>query len=398
MGPLPPSQGFVDSASTYEIVTACDLGSPKKIYPWAWTVANDLTMGLVFLDHIRLAPSPGPAGQASELYAVLTDALLDSNVLGVESVPDERTRTRSLNAVRKRLALPAETEGLRQRIADLDADDTNYKPWLDWIVTSKAWIENSNRLGTLVNREFSSEIATVLNVSVMEVNRVAMLSGDPTKLETVMSRPGGDTFALLAKAFLTSALIRGKYHELVIGKRAQFIRHPMRARPASSSDYFPASKMQAYFSSAILAGALSERTSKARIKTWVRLVLEARKARRKAEVSGLSYLNDVMPGGAPVSDDDARQRAVDLAVQLGVADSLGGFYRTLDVALQIGVAGTGFVLSPPVAAAIAVGWWALNPVVKLGKIRRQHVVTEMAKFGPGIVDQASIESRSTSAR
>jgi hypothetical protein len=397
MGPHPTSQGFVDSASTYEIVTACDLGSPKKIYPWARTVANDLTMGLVFLDHIRLAPSPGPAGKASKLYAVLTDALLDSNVLGVESVPDERTRTRSLNVVRKRLALPAETEGLRQRIADLDADETNYKPWLDWVVTSKAWLENTNRLGTLVNYEFSSEIASVLNVSVSEIDRVAHLSGDPTEVEKVMGRPGGDTFALLAKAFLTSALIRGKYHELVIGRRAQFIRHPMRATPASSGDYFPASKMQAYFSHAILAGALSERSPEARIKAWVRLVLEARKARRNAELSGQAYLNDVMPSGAPVSDDVALQRAVDLAIQLGVANSLGRFYRTVDIALQIGVAGTGFVLSPPMAAAIAVGWWALNPVVKLGKIRRQNVVTEMAKFGPGIVDQPSVEPRSISA-
>jgi hypothetical protein len=47
------SLGFVDSASTYEIVAACDIGNPKEIYPWAWIVASDVTMGLIFLEYLR---------------------------------------------------------------------------------------------------------------------------------------------------------------------------------------------------------------------------------------------------------------------------------------------------------------------------------------------------------
>src|SRR2546428_2206112 len=279
------SQGFVDSASTYEVVTACDLGNPNKMYPWAWIVATDLTIGLVFLDHIRLAPSPRPAGRASDLYAVLTNALLDTNVLGVESQPDERSRRRALNAVRKRLGLPAELAGLQHRIEALDADEINYRPWLEWIVRSKSWIENSRRLGTLVNQEFSTEIASVLNVSVGEVNRVAELSGHLVALNEVMRKPGSETFGLLAKAFLASALIRGKYHELVIGRRAQLIRHPMRSQPEARGANFAANKMQAYFASALMASALKEHSAERRVKAWVRAVIEARKAVRKGELA-----------------------------------------------------------------------------------------------------------------
>jgi hypothetical protein len=379
------SLGFVDSASTYEIVAACDIGNPKEIYPWAWIVASDVTMGLIFLDHIRLAPSPGHAGKASDLYAELTDALLETNVLGMESPPDQRSRRRALDVVRKQLARPTQLADLRHRIEDLNADEVNYRPWLDWIVRSKSWLENSRRLGTLVNPEFSHEIASVLNISRAEVMRLADLSGRRNELERLMRKPGGETFGLLANAFLASALIRGKYHELVIGNRAQLIRHPMRARPTNRGDDFLANKIQAYFASALLAGALTGRSPRSRIKAWVRGVIEA----RKAVATGQLYLKGETSGHAPISDDDALQRAVDDAIKLKVAESLDRFYRVLDVALQIGVTGAGFILNPPAAAAVSLSWWAASPVSRLGKVRRRHLVTEMARFGPGIVDHAS---------
>ena len=390
------SQGFVDSASTYEIVTACDLGNPKTIYPWAWTVSQALTTCLILNDHIRFAPGPGPSGTASDLYAVLTDALIDTNVLSEEPAPDPRTRSRALRTVRKELGLPGALDLLRQRVAGYEADEINYRPWLDWIVRSRSWLENSRRLGTLINREFSAEIAAVLNVSVVEVDRLVSLSGDVKELESVMRKPSSDTFGLLSEAFLTSALIRGRYHELVIGRHAQLIRHPMRAQFTNATDSFDASKLQAYFASAVLFGALTERSPAKRIRSWVDSVMRARRQRREFERStGQAFLSDRLPGRAPVTDPDALERAVDLALELGVASSVRRFYQVMDFAFQVGVAGAGFVLSPLAAGAVGVGWWALSPVAKLGKIRRRHAVTELARFGPGIVDQAQVERLST---
>jgi len=181
-----------------------------------------------------------------------------------------------------------------------------------------------------------------------------MLSGQLAALNEVMRKPGSETFGLLAKAYVASALIRGTYHELVVGRGAQLIRHPMRARLENRGTDFVANKMQAYFASALMASALTEHSARSRIKAWVRSVIQARKAVRKGEL-GLKY---VTQGDFPISDDDALQRAVDDAIQLNVGSSVARFYRVLDAALQVGVTGAGFVLSrQPRRQSVSVGGW-----------------------------------------
>src|SRR5712692_9633520 len=58
-----PVEGFIDSASTYQVVTACALGAPSRCFPWAWMVINDVA-GMVCAERVaRAFSSPGWPGQ-----------------------------------------------------------------------------------------------------------------------------------------------------------------------------------------------------------------------------------------------------------------------------------------------------------------------------------------------
>jgi hypothetical protein len=195
-----PVDAFVDSASTYEVVAACSLGSPGRCYPWAWIVVNEVTMALIFAEHLKLAPSPKPAGRASGFYEVLMTTLRNTNVLGLGYRADE-TSERAVEAIKNSLHVEDQLKRLRNRLRQLESDETNYRPWIDWVMRH-AWVENSRRLGSLVNLEFSSEIAQILDVSEQDIASVARQTAQPSMLRASIGKESGSELALLQKAYL----------------------------------------------------------------------------------------------------------------------------------------------------------------------------------------------------
>ncbi len=95
--------------------------------------------------------------------------------------------------------------------------------WLEWSVQN-AWPEHSRRLDGLVNAEFVAETARVVGGPTSDIEKLAKRSTDPSWLRELTRHSGSPELALLKDAYLTSALIRGKYHELVAGK-SQLFRH-----------------------------------------------------------------------------------------------------------------------------------------------------------------------------
>ncbi len=68
-------EGFVDSASAYEIILALARAKPDESYRMEWDQALEVTATLISAYHIKLAPSPRPEGPASGPYGIFLTAL-----------------------------------------------------------------------------------------------------------------------------------------------------------------------------------------------------------------------------------------------------------------------------------------------------------------------------------
>ena len=376
-----PIEGFIDSASTYQVVAACELGDPGRCFPWAWIVINDVTMLLIFAQHLRMSPGPGALGDATDLYGILVDALRKENVLDWARPPAAKLE-RALARTKKAMSSDAEITALRRRIDELNEDGVNYLPWLEWGV-EHAWLEHSRRLGCIVNPEFRDEVALTLGADEDDIGRLIALSSDPVQLVQIMRHDNAD-LQLLKDAYLTSALIRGKYHEVAVGRSAQLFRHPFRAGPTEPRELFAAERTQYYFTSALLAGALTEKSPEARIVSWVEMVMKA----RRAYTGGSLRLFDENPGSGPLDHDSALKSAVEQVSALDLAGPSRRTERFIDAGIQIGLVGLGIVLSDPVilgALGLAgLGTSLRSPAKAL--VQREKRISELAKAGPGIID------------
>jgi hypothetical protein len=124
-------------------------------------------------------------------------------------------------------------------------------------------------------------------------------------------------------------LLRGKYHELVVGTKAQVIRHPLRAEAVDVQAAFSAEKTQYYFTSALLADVFQERRAEDRVKTWVVKVM---KARLVARSGNLHIFDDDTPGKEPLSNEQALQNAVAQALKFDLAGPPAQIERFIDLA------------------------------------------------------------------
>ena len=61
-------EGFIDSASAYEIVLVLARGNPLQSFRMEWDRALEVTAALITTDRIKLAPSPRCEGAASGPY------------------------------------------------------------------------------------------------------------------------------------------------------------------------------------------------------------------------------------------------------------------------------------------------------------------------------------------
>ena len=61
-------EGFIDSASAYEVVLVLARRKPEHSHKMEWDSALEVRAALISTDHIKLAPSPLPDGAASGAY------------------------------------------------------------------------------------------------------------------------------------------------------------------------------------------------------------------------------------------------------------------------------------------------------------------------------------------
>lgn len=387
------TQGFIDSASAFEVVAT--LTNPRAIdsYRMAWDRALQVTATLISADQIKLAPSPRREGPKSGAYGVLMDGLgstVSSVVLPAGAGTDalrktQRWTNRNVPKLRRILAPFIDRPPNTGNEAAL---------WLQYEI-NYAWAEHSRRFGGLFDRDFLPQLSRVLDVEMKDVTHAWSLSGNESFVESAVRRqPDSDEFRLVRDAFIVSALLRGRYHEYAAeSANLQLLSHPIREPvlkrlPRAGVIPIDVPNTERYLASIVLAGAFAERGLEARIRLWIENVLRLRAARAQINLT------------AKDRDETARDTAIDAAKRFGVRNHSRKLATILDIGVGIGSSAlTSFVLSPWESMAVGSGMTLISANRQLGHViasattTTRQSLTRLSSLRPGRIERHTADVR-----
>ena len=223
------ANGFIDSASTYEVIMALARQSPANSYATEWGQALAVTALLIGTDNLGLSPSPLSEGAASGPFGVgisgLSGALRRVHVDDVSArIALERTKRWGDRNIEK----------LQRLLSSITNSDTsvirgNGSDWLD-IHIKYEWVEHCTRLGALFDQVFNPQLAKILGIPHAELSRIWQETSDPKVVQKLAeNRPDSDAFRIIRDAYIASALLRGRYHHHVAEQSSlQILSHPIR--------------------------------------------------------------------------------------------------------------------------------------------------------------------------
>jgi len=322
------TEGYIDSASTYQVIQLLWYRHPSEAYKWAWQSAIFVSSALINCEHLKMAPSPEFTGAASGPYEKLM--LIFSDLI-THSQPNKQIQSRALTNT---LRWTDRNIGKIQVIFEkLKNDQLNFSKWLDWSIT-QAWEEHSTRLGGLFNESFIPQIARILDVPINYLRDVHRLSCDlnTVRFFAIQKPVNNDEFKIMSDAYVLSALIRGRYHDHVAREsELQILHYPIR-QPLlpdlnrTKIQEFHVSNTEQYLSNIILAGAFAEQKYEKRIALWGESILKA----RKGVYSGII---DLRPKDY---DSVAIGQAVNAAKRLDIRTYPKWIETTIDASIAIG--------------------------------------------------------------
>jgi hypothetical protein len=266
--------GFVDSASISQVVQ-CLGASVSQPYPWSIRTAIDLTSLFLGTDNQHIAPGLSrQGGCALDAQDYLIDRLLENHLihsLNARDLSSSVLKNAELN-LNKWVANPQNIKTLGNALNEVITDQHNYGPWIDEVVSGDAWTSHAVRHGGLFEKSLTSTIAQVLDISQEAAEELHKQSRNLELLQHLSKHRGSD-FEWMCKAYMLSALIRGKYHDEVARKtKLQLVQHPFRETiftPTKGSVKFKVTRPSHMLSLFILGGAMQQRDLKDKLDCWV---------------------------------------------------------------------------------------------------------------------------------
>lgn len=352
-------EGFIDSASAYEIVLVLARRSPRQSFKMEWDRALEVTATLINTDRIKLAPSPRREGAASGPYGVLLEGL-ESAVSRIV-LPEEVTAA----AIRKTKKWAGENVNkLRLVLSSFtDAPPASHSQaamWLDSHIHSE-WHEHVLRRGSLFDRDFALQIAKVLDLPESDVLKLWSLTTDASFVAELAARmPDTDVFHLIRDAFTISALLRGRYHDYAAeSSHIQILSHPVREpilrKTSAGRVSIEVSNTERYLANIAVAASFAERSHEARVALWVDNVLKLRRGRDQINL------------GQKDRDETARDTALDAARKFDIRIHSKLLETFIDAGLALGsTALTSFVLLRWESMLAGSGIYALSRKKNLG--------------------------------
>ncbi|MHC4463791.1 MAG: hypothetical protein ACYS30_20520 [Planctomycetota bacterium] len=280
-------------------------------------------------------------------YDELLHRLLNLQVMRPFPMPSTEDRKLAL-AVAKRWAAK-HIDKIGKFLEMLTDECSELHRWLEWSVAN-AWLWHSSRLGGLFDLEFVPYLSRILELDQQELAELHRASCSASEMNQVIGRRTND-YNLMSKAYITSAIIRGRYHKAIVkGPDQQLLQHPFRNAVLSDIDkrmvcLNPTNTMLE-LSEIIIDGARRQRSYKNRLFCWANNLHRARCALNQ-DPSLLSHKS---------SNIQARKTAYYIAKQCGLEMSDRGFASFTELAASLGVGILAAVnLSPWVAIPAATG-------------------------------------------
>lgn len=273
------ADGLIDSATVSQVVQCLDRGTTGQ-YPWSLTTVIDLTALLMRADNFALAPGLAPsANVVLNDEARLTDLMLSHEL--VKFLPKRDTNCVATAIARSKQWIGRATNltAVREEVNRLMSDNENFNKWIDWVVEN-AWIPHARRFSGLFDEMYLKYVARILSLDVADAMDLHQRSKDAGELNRLATNRDED-FELMTRAFVASAIIRGRYHaQLAAASGMNIVRHPLRgmvARPRTSQDIteFPVSKAMQCLAWIVLYGAFKQGHDH-RLKSWTKSIKNVR--------------------------------------------------------------------------------------------------------------------------
>ncbi|MGD0578871.1 MAG: hypothetical protein ABSC08_08075 [Bryobacteraceae bacterium] len=378
-------EGFIDSASAYEVILVLARPKPEQSYKMEWDSTLAVTATLINTDYIRLAPSPQPEGAASGAYGVFLSGV--EPAISRIVLPEDQA-TAALQKTRKWAG--DNVAKLRSVLRDFtyppSGEPTQAGLWLEAHIGNE-WHEHVLRRGALFDREFATQLARVLDIQPHEVVKIWSLASDPRFVATLAARrPDSDDFRLIRDAFVVSSLLRGRYHDYAAEiSKTQLLSHPVREsvyrRPGSGSRIqIQVSNTERYLANIVVAAAFGETSHERRVALWVENVLKLRRGRDQVNLAQKDR------------DETARDTAIEAARKFEVRAHSRLLENVLDVGIGLGSAAlTSFALLPWESMIIGSAISAFSVQKKLGeRVMAATMSTgrlnQLSKLVPGRVE------------
>jgi hypothetical protein len=337
--------GFVDSASLYEIVNYLRLGAGSN--KWAMQVSKEVSVLFIAAPRIHIMPGFEIDQAPSDTYGHLISRLADK-VQILKIAPETQTvalrRTRRWSHDR--------SDRIRETLQNLYAGTysnkgEDYSPFADWLGNFFEYnaVEHSLRLKGVFNRTLVPELSKILGVSQSDLSAVWAMSCDVQHLRQVktLDRESSEDVRIMWDACAVSALLRGRYHDSVAElSDVQVFHHPVRSPvlktlKESSDVFYQSTEAQQIFACIALNSALRERGTAARMASWVEIVGTAR----------LMLASGELDLGQKPTLEAAERTAVEAARRVGIGAHNKIVSQALELLTILGVgAATSFTLTP----------------------------------------------------
>jgi hypothetical protein len=275
-------EGLVDSATISQVVQCLDRGTRGQ-YPWSLGTVLEFTALLMREGHLALAPGlTPPKGVIADDQDRLVDLLVSNGLVGFARRVGNDVKATAVTKSKQWVGRKENIAAVRAEVHRLVADERNFSHWIEWAST-RAWVAHSRRMGGLADDTYLMYVAQILGRPLAEVEELQQQSKNAAELKHLSARRSSD-FDLLVRAYVASAIIRGRYHEEVARHLGiQMIRHPLRGiitktRTGPSPAVIDVPQSAWCLACIVLYGAVKQRRHSDRLQCWVSNVQKVRAA------------------------------------------------------------------------------------------------------------------------
>lgn len=337
------TKGFIDSASLHGALGALILGKSSSWDQWMQQNILESTY-LLLHSNIGIIPGPGDYAGATGEFEQLVKELpsLEAQQFDIVAQTDQKTR-----------GWLSRWPDLVEKAWNSAQTDPSFNDWASFNI-EVFWMNHVQMHGSLFNEQYIPTIARLTGAKEEELVRLHSMTKVPKIVRGWQKRGLRDEASRLAnRAYLISALIRGKFHEFIAQDEGlQLISHPFRkfvqAKLPKAREVLVSNSEQ-YFVKMIVGAAIRETSRRRRVGKWLSTIENARKA--------IDAKRIYLPNASTISDGE--KRAAQAVKEIGLCTTPKLARSAFELVLKLaGGALVSIALTPWVGPIVPVALWA----------------------------------------